>query len=269
MLSVQWQRCSSSFKVPEYRRHTARFCSTDCRRTGISRPCSYCGSPVYRSASQARENVYCSVACSAPHTRFRTGQVPWNKDRKGIHLSPGSEFKPGPHPQSRAAIGTVRLRVDRQGDPRAWVKVADPNRWMLRAHCVWCEAHGPLPAGHVIHHHDRDKLNDALPNLECLTKLPIWTNTARKSWRHDGRVAIELPGQPSGFTGGLSNCPCGLRSHDRVGAPRSSPRSGPDVSAAPSSKSRATWMWLSGGGKRLAAGKWCGSPRCSLMIWRT
>ena len=155
---------------PAYRRQTAKFCSAACRRTGISRPCAHCGSLVYRSASQVGENVYCSSECSALHSRFRTGQVPWNKDRKGIHLSPASEFKPGARLQSRDAIGTVRLRMDNQGDPRAWVKVAEPNRWMLRAQVVWCEAHGPLPPQHVIHHRDRDKLNDAIQNLECLTK---------------------------------------------------------------------------------------------------
>jgi hypothetical protein len=64
----------------------------------------------------------------------------------------------------------MRLRRDKQGDLRAWVKVADPNRWMLRAQVVWCQAHGPLPPGHIIHHRDRDKLNDTLWNLECLTK---------------------------------------------------------------------------------------------------
>ncbi len=53
---------------------------------------------------------------------LQEGQAPWNKDRKGIHPPTASELKPGPRPQSGDAIGTVRLRMDKQGDPRAWVK---------------------------------------------------------------------------------------------------------------------------------------------------
>lgn len=36
---------------------------------------------------------------------------------------------------------------------------------------VWEQAHGPVPAGHDIHHRDDDKLNNALENLQCVTKL--------------------------------------------------------------------------------------------------
>ena len=35
---------------------------------------------------------------------------------------------------------------------------------------VWGKAHGPIPAGHVIHHVDGDPLNNGPENLECLTR---------------------------------------------------------------------------------------------------
>ncbi len=69
-------------------------------------------------------------------------------------------------------VGTVRIRTrhKRGGVQRAWVKVAEPNSWKLRAQVVWEAAKGPMPRGTVVHHKDDDKLNDAIGNLELLTK---------------------------------------------------------------------------------------------------
>jgi len=69
-------------------------------------------------------------------------------------------------------IGTVRIRTRHQrgGERRAWVKVAEPNVWRLRAQVVWEKANGPIPSGYGIHHRDRNKLNDALGNLELVSK---------------------------------------------------------------------------------------------------
>lgn len=36
---------------------------------------------------------------------------------------------------------------------------------------VWEQLHGPVPAGHDIHHRDGDKLNNAPGNLQLVTKL--------------------------------------------------------------------------------------------------
>jgi hypothetical protein len=74
--------------------------------------------------------------------------------------------------ENRMPVGTVRIRTrhKRGGDTRAFVKVADPNVWRLRAHLVWEEAHGAIPTGLSVHHKDRDTLNDALSNLELLSK---------------------------------------------------------------------------------------------------
>lgn len=89
---------------------------------------------------------------------------------KGIHLSPQSEFKKGLRPVNHVPIGTVKIRHRRRDDSRrAWVKIAEPNTWMLRAQLVWIATHGPIPAGQLIHHEDRDTLHDVLSNLTCLT----------------------------------------------------------------------------------------------------
>jgi hypothetical protein len=42
----------------------------------------------------------------------------------------------------------------------------------VRAHRkVWEEAYGPIPDGYEIHHKDNNRLNNALDNLECLTRV--------------------------------------------------------------------------------------------------
>jgi len=104
-------------------------------------------------------------------TSFKKGHRPWNADLKGIHLSPGSEFKPGRPNERRVPVGTIRIRTRRRDNkPRAFVKIGEPDKWRLRAVIVWERAHGPIPHGKLIHHVDDDTLNDAIENLECITR---------------------------------------------------------------------------------------------------
>jgi hypothetical protein len=104
-----------------------------------------------------------------PSNAFPIGHPPWNKG-KYVHLSPATEFKSGPRPELRAPAGTVSIRIDKNDKPRAFVKVSDPNIWKLRAVIVWESVHGPLPKGLLVHHCDRDTLNDSADNLESKTR---------------------------------------------------------------------------------------------------
>jgi hypothetical protein len=81
-------------------------------------------------------------------------------------------FAPGFPAENHLPVGTVRIRTrhKRGGVKRAWVKVAEPNKWKLRAQVVWEAQHGPMPRGTVVHHKDENTLNDAIDNLELLTK---------------------------------------------------------------------------------------------------
>jgi hypothetical protein len=103
--------------------------------------------------------------------RFKTGHTPWNKGLKGIHLSPGSQWKKGCESNRKLPVGSLTIRHrKREKHPRAWVKVAEPNIWRERAKVVWEKAHGPIPRGMVIHHKDRNPLNDDLANLQAMTR---------------------------------------------------------------------------------------------------
>jgi hypothetical protein len=92
---------------------------------------------------------------------------------RGIHLSPETQFKPGQISKKILPVGSITVRRDKGGKPRAWIKITDtghPSDWKLRAVFVWEKAHGPLANGQLVHHRDRNTLNDQLDNLELLTR---------------------------------------------------------------------------------------------------
>jgi hypothetical protein len=111
------------------------------------------------------------AAGHVPWNKGRVGQPAWNKGLKGIHLSPKTEFKPGITPATKAPVGSIKIRTRKwDGKQRAWVKVAEPNVWRLRAVVAWEHQHGPVPRGLLIHHKDRNTLNDDLDNLSAISR---------------------------------------------------------------------------------------------------
>lgn len=159
--------CGNPFSFKPYRAATARFCSGSCRATWCAKNLPGWGG-LGKMKLSAIGNKH--RAGLRPTNAFKPGHATWNKDVKGIHLSPASEYKPGvPHPERRAPIGEVRTRKVR-GHRRAFVKIAHPNKWKLRAVKTWEDANGPVPKGKIVHHVDRDPLHDDIGNLECLTR---------------------------------------------------------------------------------------------------
>jgi hypothetical protein len=82
------------------------------------------------------------------------------------------QFISGAIPANWQPVGTVviRTRHKRGGEQRAWVKIAEPNKWRKRAQVVWEAENGPIPPGFSVHHRDENKLNDSPDNLELLSK---------------------------------------------------------------------------------------------------
>lgn len=81
-------------------------------------------------------------------------------------------FSPGPYAERKLPVGTVRIRTrhKRGKEKRAFIKVAEPNVWVLLARHVWEQVNGPIPRGLGVHHKDENKLNDAIDNLELVSK---------------------------------------------------------------------------------------------------
>lgn len=142
--------------------------------------CENCEEGFTRKRSKGRPTRFCSQKCyhlwrkknGITTGQFKKGLIPWNKDLKGIHLSPGSEFKKGDIPKNKLSVGSVQIRQSkkRKGHPRAYIKTAEPNIWRLRCHTVWERHFGEIPKGMLIHHIDRDTLNDEITNLAGVSR---------------------------------------------------------------------------------------------------
>ena len=101
-------------------------------------------------------------------TSFLKDHVPWNKDKKGLQLSPLSQFKKGV-PSGRAVpLFTIRTRKGRKGIRRQHIKTA--LRWMEYAKWLWIESYGALIPGDVVHHINGVAIDDRLDNLIALPR---------------------------------------------------------------------------------------------------
>lgn len=115
-----------------------------------------------------------SISC--PRTgHFEKGQEPWSKGKKGLRLSPATEFKPGNKPQTWVPIGTEV--TDRDGYRK--VKVSDnPGvesrfNWQFVHRLEWEKHNGPVPKGHAIIFIDGDRSNCSIENLAMLTRAEL------------------------------------------------------------------------------------------------
>ena len=103
-------------------------------------------------------------------TTFKNGHIPWNKGKKGIHLSIKTEFKKGQVGINHKEVGTITKRKDKNKTIRAWIKVAEPNKWMELYRFNWIKAGKQFTKNHCIHHIDFNSENDDITNLVSLSR---------------------------------------------------------------------------------------------------
>ena len=101
---------------------------------------------------------------------FKKGGIPWNKDAKGIHLSPESEFKDGVnvgsnHPSWKGGVQNISKDC-----VYVW---AGANQRVRRPKTVYEKRYGKLKSGHVIYHIDGDRKNDSIDNLEAISRAEL------------------------------------------------------------------------------------------------
>lgn len=144
--------------------------------------CEKCGANFKRAAAGDRKIRFCSQNCyhgwnrsnGSSSGRFQKGMMPWNNGTKGVMKINSGSFKKGAIPLNKHQIGDIVQRTNaREGKPRMWIKVADnggSSDWKLMAVVVWEKNHGQLPKGMVVHHKDRNQLNDDISNLQALTR---------------------------------------------------------------------------------------------------
>ncbi len=75
-------------------------------------------------------------------------------------------------PENKYPVGTVRVRTryKRRNEKRNFIKVSEPNEWVLFSRYVWENKNGKIRENMLIHHKDGNKLNDSIDNLELVSK---------------------------------------------------------------------------------------------------
>ena len=110
--------------------------------------------------------------------RFFKGLIPWNKGKKGIHLSPNTQFKKGQfvgqeHPSWKG--GVQRMKND-----CVYIYTGNGKR-ERRPRLVWEAHYGEIPKGYLISHKDGDRYNDNIENLELITRAELLKRNRSKN----------------------------------------------------------------------------------------
>lgn len=115
-------------------------------------------------------------------SRRKPGDVPKNKGLKqSDYMSPeiiertlATRFKKGQTPHN--AIGfkdgdivTRHNHKDRNSQPYKWIRLGK-GKWEMYHVNLWKKENGPVPDGHIIVFKDKNTMNVAIENLECITK---------------------------------------------------------------------------------------------------
>jgi len=154
-----------------------RFCSMKCyrlkRSSGFYKRkyiCVECHNEYY---AYAKESKFCSNDCF--HKWSIGKHEAWNKGLKGIHLSPDSEFKPGPeHIFWKGGIANTPYPFEFNKDLKLYIK------GIYGFTCQLCRKETKL----TVHHIDYDKNNLKLNNLIPLCRSCHGkTNCYRDYWK--------------------------------------------------------------------------------------
>lgn len=118
--------------------------------------------------------------------QFKKGNVPVNKDKKGLVGANRTSFKKGNIPSNKASVGTERFTKDGY----IKVKIAEPNKWRLKHLLLWEEYNGPLPKGHAIIFLDGNKQNIKLDNLKLITRHQLLVMNKNKLIKRNPEATI-------------------------------------------------------------------------------
>lgn len=142
------------------------------------------GEPVAHGsiAAYCRRN---GIKKKAGGGKFAKGVSPWNAGKKGLRLSPGSEFRAGHKPSTWLPIGSYRQAI-KDGEVTWLVKVSDrdPERadaansrmrdWRPVHRLVYETEVAPIPPGHTVILIDGNPDHCMDPgNLACVSRAEL------------------------------------------------------------------------------------------------
>lgn len=97
---------------------------------------------------------------------IKKGNIPWNKNTKGIMKSNITSFKKGNIPSNHRKIGEERVNVDGYVE----VKVKEPNKWELKQRVLYKKYYGNIPKGNIVIFADNNKFNFEKENLIAIPR---------------------------------------------------------------------------------------------------
>lgn len=102
-------------------------------------------------------------------TCFKKGHKAWNKNAKGMHLSPATEFKKGHLPANHREVGTILVCKGKNGKHYRRIKISGrdqgKHRWISYAQYLWEKENGPIPDGKLVAHTNGAPMDDRPENL--------------------------------------------------------------------------------------------------------
>lgn len=156
------ESCDVVFLVQPYRARRARFCSKGCRSAWVAAHHLNDGRPKPWAAANLEGH-------RSLLTRFRPGHVPWNLAASFASGGHATRFVGDCLPWNDKPIGAITVRKHANDGRRAYIKIGR-RRWKIYAVHVWETNHGPVPAGHIVHHRNENTLDDRIENLECMSR---------------------------------------------------------------------------------------------------
>lgn len=105
-------------------------------------------------------------------TRFREGNIPWNKGKKGLTSANETSFKKGNRPHNWVPIGSERITKDGY----IQIKVQEgkqQHNWKGKHILIWEEHNGPVPLKHAIIFADGNIRNFDIDNLICIHRREL------------------------------------------------------------------------------------------------
>ncbi|HUS74316.1 MAG TPA: HNH endonuclease [Sedimentisphaerales bacterium] len=120
------------------------------------------------SKEQYRQIAIRHMSRGNEHTCFKKGHKTWNKNVKGMHYSPATEFKKGHLPANHQEVGAVLVK-SKNGKQYRRIKISGKDqgkhRWISYAQYLWEKENGPIPKGKLVAHINGDSMDDGPENL--------------------------------------------------------------------------------------------------------
>jgi len=101
--------------------------------------------------------------------RFKKGNVPHSKGKKGNRGWISTQFKKGNMPYNHLPVGIEKTN----SYGYHVIKIAEPNKWRFKHQLVWEEHKGEIPKGHAVIFGDKNRDNLDIDNLILVTKKQL------------------------------------------------------------------------------------------------